>query len=78
MVDNKGKAWFVQWRSTSSGHEAVQRTLLKRSNLFKGSQGEQTDGTDDFDDVLRFSKDYTIRALTTSKAGGRFFDNEWQ
>ena len=39
---------------------------------FKGSQGEQTDGTDDFDDVLRFSKDYTIRALTTSKAGGRF------
>ena len=34
MVHNKGKARFVQRRSTPSGHEAVRRTLLKRSNLF--------------------------------------------
>jgi hypothetical protein len=39
---------------------------------FKGSQGEQTDGSEDYDDIVRYSKDYTIRCLTESKVGGRF------
>ena len=77
---NEGRAWSTikekrgifagdqHHLDTKDYHDLILSDLI----CFKGSQGEQTDGSDDYDDVVRFSKDYTIRALTTSKAGGRF------
>ena len=72
VVDNKGKRGLFSGDQHHLDTKQYSELCLSDLICFKGSQGEQTDGTDDFDDVLRFSKDYTIRALTTSKAGGRF------
>lgn len=77
---SNGRAWSTvkEKRGLFAGDQhhldtkEYQQLVLSDLICFKGNQGEQTDGSDDYDDVVRFSKDYTIRALTTSKAGGRF------
>ena len=83
-VAEKGKQQPLVWGSlkTKRGLFGVDQHYLhgkKHEDItlgdlmaIKGSQGEQTDGTEDYDDIVRFSKDYTIRCLTHSKVGGRF------